>query len=326
MLFLRLHCRRLLLLLLAAWLAGTAAAAPLTIAVSRSPHSLPVFVALAEGLFEAEGLSVKAVEAPSGRRCLKLMAEGQADLGTAAETAIAFESLERADFALIATFSSTSSDVELVARRAAGIKAARDLVGKRVGVVKGTSAQYFLDTFLLNNDIDPKTIQQVAIQPEAALEGMVSGQIDAVAVFQPFAYAIAHSPRVDGVVLSETGDYKQTFNLVAQNSFLKSRRPDVERFLRALHKANELIRAQPRRAEAIFVSRLGVEPAFARWSMQRTHAVLALEDGLLRTLQSQANWALREGYASGRKPADYRSLIDAAPLRAVLPNAVSLAR
>lgn len=315
-----------LLMLVAAGLMGTAAAAPLTIAVSRSPHSLPVFVALAEGLFEAEGLTVKTIEAPSGRRCLKLMAEGQADLGTAAETAIAFESFERTDFSIIATFSSTSSDVELVARRAAGIKAAGDLVGKRVGVVKGTSAQYFLDTFLLNSNVNPKSIVQVAIQPEAALDTLAAGQVDAVAVFQPFAYAAAHSPRVDGVVLSESGDYKQTFNLVAQNSALRTRRADIERFLRALHRANEFIRAQPRRAELIFVSRLGVEPSFAAWAMQRTHVGLSLEEALLRTLQSQANWALREGYASGSKPVDYRNLIDAGPLRAVLPNAVGLAR
>lgn len=316
------QCLSLLMLLAA----GLAAAAPLTVAVSRSPHSLPVFVALADGLFEAEGLSVKAVEAPSGRRCLKLMAEGQADIGTAAETAIVFESFERSDFAIIASFSSTSSDVELVARRAAGIKGPGDLVGKRVGVVKGTAAQYFLDTFLLNNNVDPKSIVQVPIQPEAALDAMTAAQVDAVAVFQPFAYAIAHSPRVDGVVLSESGDYKQSFNLVAQAGVLKTRRGDIERFLHAIHRANETIRAQPRRAEAIFVARLGVEPAFAVWSMQRTHALLSLEEGLLRTLQSQANWAQREGYATGRKPVDYRSLIDAAPLRAVLPNAVGLPR
>ncbi len=320
-----LNARRLLALLVA-WLAGTVTAAPLTVAVSRSPHSLPVLVALSEGLFEAEGLTVKAIEAPSGRRCLKLMAEGQADLGTAADTAIAFESFERTDFSVIATFSSTSSDVELVTRRSAGIKAARDLVGKRVGVVKGTSAQYFLDTFLLNNDVDPKNVLQVAIQPEGALDAMAAGQVDAVAVFQPFAYAAAHSPRVDGVVLSESGDYKQTFNLVVQTSVLKARRPDLERFLKAIHRANEFIRAQPRRAEAIFVNRLGVEPGFARWSMQRTHAELSLDEALLRTLQSQANWAVREGYATGRKPADYRTLVDAAPLRAVLPNAVGLPR
>jgi len=254
------------------------------------------------------------------------MAEGQAELGTAAETAIAFESFERTDFAIVATFSSTSSDVELIARRTSGIKAPADLVAKRIGVVKGTSAHYFLDTFLLDNNIDPHGVVQVAVQPETAQDSLATGQVDAIAVFQPFAYMAAHNPRLDSIVLSETGNYKQTFNLVAQNSLLKTRRPDVERFLRAVQRANEFIRAQPRRAEAIFVSRLGVEPAFAAWSMQRTHAVLTLDEGLLRALQAQANWALREGHVSGRKPADFRTLIDAAPLRAVLPNAVGLPR
>lgn len=311
-------------LLALALAAGAARAAPLTVAVSRSPHSLPVFVAASEGFFEAEGLAVKVVDASSGRRCLKLMAEGQAELGTAAETAIVFESFERTDFSVVATFSSAAAAVELIVRRASGIKRPADLATRRVGVAKGTSAQYFLDNFLLNNDIDPQTVTRVEIEPETVQEDLAAGRVDAVAVFQPFAHAAAHNPRLDTFVMSASADYKQTFNLVAQNSVLKSRRPDVERFLKALHRANQFIRAQPRRAEAIFVSRLGVDPAFAAWSMQHTYAVLALDEALLRTLQSQVRWALREGYVAGRKPADVRALIDPAPLRAVLPNAVGL--
>lgn len=203
---------------------GPVAAAPLSLAVARSPLALPIFVALSEGYFEAEGVEVKVTEAASGRRCLEILAAGQAELGTAAETAIVFESFERTDFSILATLASTSRDVELVARRTAGAKSAKDLVGKRIGVVPGTSAQYFLDSFLLTNNVDPKSVVQVPIQPEAAIEGLASAQVDAVAIFQPFAYQAAHSPRVPTVVLSESGEYQQTFNLVGQNSFLTSHR------------------------------------------------------------------------------------------------------
>lgn len=319
--------RRLCLFLgAAALLAGTAAAAPLTLAVSRSPHSLPIFVALSEGMFEAEGLTIKAIEAPSGRQCLKLMAEGKADLGTAAETAIAVESFERTDFSVVATFSSTSSDVALVARRASGIRTAADLVGKRIGVTPGTSAHYFLDIFLLKSNIDPKRVEQVPVPPEQSVDALVDGKIDALSVFQPFAYAAAHTGRVDTVVLSETGGYTQTFNLVVQKKFLAARKDDVERFLRAMQRANEFIRAQPRRAEAIFVKSLGVDPAFAAWSMQRSHVTLALDESLSRILQSQANWALREGSVPAQKPVDFRTMIDPSPLRSVLPQAVGRMR
>lgn len=303
-----------------------AVAAPLTLAVARSPHSLPIFVALSEGFFEAEGLNVKAIEAPSGRRCLKMMAEGLADLGTAAETAIAFESFDRTDFSVIATFSSTSNDVALIARHSSGIRTAGDLVGKRVGVAKGTSAHYFLDNYLLANSIDPKSLDEVVTQPEQSVDALIAGKIDALAVFQPFAYAAAHSASVQTVVLADSGGYTQTFNLVAQNTFLKTRRDDLERFLRAMQRANAFIRAQPRRAEAILVSRLGVLPAFASWSMQRTHQVLALDEGFARLMQAQAAWAQREGSAPARKIVDFRTMIDSAALRAVLPNAAGPTR
>lgn len=82
---------------------------------------------------------------------------------------------------------------------------------------------------------------------------------------------------------------------------------DVERLLRAVQRANDFVRAQPKRAEAIFVSKLGADPAFASWSMQRVHAILALDEALLRSLQSQANWAVREGYVAGKKQPDFRA-------------------
>jgi sulfonate transport system substrate-binding protein len=306
---------------MAALMAHGADAAPLTVAVAKSPHSLPIFVALSEGMFEAEGLTVQAIEAPSGRRCLKLMAEGKADLGTAAETAIAFESFERTNFSVVATFSSTSSDVALVARKAAGIHSAADLVGKRIGVAPGTSAHYFLDNFLLKSNIDPKRVEQVHLPAEKSVDALLEGKVDALSVFQPYAYAAAHTGRIETVVLSDTGGYKQTFNLVVQKAFLAARKSDVERFLKAMQRANEFIRSQPRRAEGIFVKSIGVDPAFATWSMQKTHLTLSLDDGLARILQSQANWALREGAVPAQRALDFRTLIDPSPLRAVVPNA-----
>ena len=38
-------------------------------------------------------------------------------------------------------------NVKLVARKSAGVASAGQLVGKRVGTVKGTSAHYLLDSF-----------------------------------------------------------------------------------------------------------------------------------------------------------------------------------
>ena len=64
--------RRLLaaaLLALAACCARGARAAPLAIAVSRTPLSLPLYVAEAEGYFAEAGLSLRIVDCTGGHRC-----------------------------------------------------------------------------------------------------------------------------------------------------------------------------------------------------------------------------------------------------------------
>ena len=63
------------------WLAH----ADLTVAISRSPLSLPLFVAQDQDLFHKNGLTVTAVECLGGVKCLDLALEGKADVITCAE-------------------------------------------------------------------------------------------------------------------------------------------------------------------------------------------------------------------------------------------------
>ena len=122
-------------------------AAPLVIAVSRSPLSLPLFVAEARGYFAAEGLQPRLTECVGGGRCLRMLRESRADVSTMIDTPIMFAAFEGGDFAVIATFVTTSDDVKLIARRASDITRAAHFAGKTVGVVYDAASHYFLDVF-----------------------------------------------------------------------------------------------------------------------------------------------------------------------------------
>lgn len=328
-LFARALTRRVATLLLigaAAVTTGAAAAEkmPLTLAVARSPLSLAIFVADDQRLFAAEGLELKLVEAPSGRSALQMMAAGRADVGTAADTAIMFEAFERSDFGVLATFAATSNDVQLLVRRSAGVRSSRDLAGKRIGVVAGTSAQYFLDSYLLAQDIDPRSLQQIALRPEEGVERLRRGDIDALSVFEPYAFQALTQLKGEVAVLSNSGGYTQSFHLVAQKKLLPERQADLERLLRAVARAEALIREDPRRAQAIMRRRLQVEQAFVDWIWPRRMSVLALNEGLPKGLLGQARWALRAGHVAGRTMPDFEALMQPGPLRAVAPDAVGL--
>ena len=141
-------------------------AAPLTLAVSSGPVSLPIYVAQARGLFKDEGLDLAVRTCASGRECYEWLAEGQVDIATAAELQVATAAASRHDLAIVATISASSYQIKLVARRSAQIIEAPQIRGKRIGTVPGSSAQYFLDNWLVFNDIQPDAVHVVGLAPD----------------------------------------------------------------------------------------------------------------------------------------------------------------
>ena len=64
-------------------------------------------MAEASGLFNSESLAVKQLECTSKRDCFRLMAEGSADVATAADLLATLNSFTRQDLALIAPISTS---------------------------------------------------------------------------------------------------------------------------------------------------------------------------------------------------------------------------
>jgi NitT/TauT family transport system substrate-binding protein len=321
--------RLVALLCFVMWLPADAGAQPasITLAMARSPLTLPVRVAEAEGYFAAEGLRVRMAECASGRRCLGLLLDGQADVATAADTALMFASFDSGDLALLATVAHTRDDVKLVGRRSAGIRLPRDLVGKKVGVLRGTSAHYFLDAYLLFHGIDPGSVQTVALQPEQTTAALQAREVDAVALWEPLAHKATLALGDDAVTLKDDGGvYVETFNLVAHRRMVGTRDADLAALLRAVARAQALIRRDPEKARALLQRSLDLSPAFVSAAWPGLRFGLTLDQGVLRTMESEARWALREGHVKGAAIPNMLSLVHSAPLRAVLPDAVGLAR
>lgn len=296
-------------------------AAELTLAVSRTALSLPIHVADSQGYFAAEGVSPKLVECNGGQRCLKRLLEGGAELATASDLPVMFNSFARDDYAVVATFVSTANDVKLVARRSAGISAPAHLVRKRIGTVKGASAHYFLDAFLLFHDVDPQLVRVVDLPPEKVAAAFQNREVDAVAVWEPHGWMAMQAAGRDAVVLPSPRIYKETFNLIASRRTLAEREDDVVRVLRALARAQRFIAAQPREAKNILKQRLALDEAFVSWVWQDLDFRLGLEQSLITTLEAEARWALREGHVTaGQAIPNYLRFVEPAPLRRALPG------
>lgn len=299
-------------------------AVPLELAVARTPLSLPLYVAEAEGYFAERGLALKLSDCVGGHRCLQLVLDGSADVATASDSPVMFRSFERSDFVVVGTFVTTSDDVKLVGRRSAGVTRPGDLRGKKVGVVRGASSHYFLDSFLLLNGIDPRSVTMIGLQPDEMAAAMASGKVAAVAVWEPFAFDTLRALKGDTIVLPHANVYSLSFNLVAHRRLVGARDAELAKLLHAVARAEVFIRDKPREAQAILRKRLGVDPSFIDWVWPGLRFRLGLDQSLIKTLESEARWAIREGHVAGTTVPNYLRYMHPLPLREVDANSVSL--
>ena len=304
--------------------AVSATAPPLTIAVARLPYSLGFFVADAKKYFTQEGLVVRLVDCFPGRKCLGMMLEGKAQMATVADSPIVVTSFQRADFSVLATVAKSSSDVQIVARKSAGIARPGQLVGKRIGVAKGTSSDYYLHSYLLYNGIDPATVVRVNVDAGSLASAMARHEVDAVSAFEPsVAQAKALLPG-DTVQMPNPKIYTVTFNLVAARNFIGAGDDQIMRLLRALQRAREFIEANPAAARQLMQEKLQLDAATVETIFPTMEFQLGLDQSFIKTLESQARWYVRQPDAVGRKPANYLNFVYPGPLSRVDPAAITL--
>lgn len=302
-----------------------AGAQELTLAVTQHPLSLPLYVADEQGFFAAEGLRVRMVSCVTGARCMRQLFDGAADVATAARTPIMFSSFERSDFAILGTYGS-SEDHKLLTRRGAGIERPDQLRGRRIGVTFGTSGQYFLEAYLLMNGVDPRSVRAVNLAPDALLAAVASGEVEALVAWEPFAWRAMRGMEDGVVALPAEGVHRLSFGLVASRKLVGVRDRELSALLRAVDRALRFIREQPQKARQVLAARTSADMGFAEAVFPALHFRLALEQSLVKTLEAEARWAIREKHVAAKAVPNFLPLLHVAPLRAVAPDAVGALR
>lgn len=226
---------------------------------------------------------------------------------------------------LLASFVNTNQDVKLLTRKSSGIRTWADLAGKRIGTLKGTSAHYYLDVSLLFEGTPTKGIEIVSLPPEQLGQALISGKVDAVAIWEPFAYEIKQSLGSDALQLPGNRIYTTSFNLSGLKPTVTNRQSDVLRVLKALDKAERFIAEHPAEAQGILRTALRMDQAFIDAVWKNYNYRLQLNQSLLSTMEGQARWAQRSGYVPQGIPGiNMLDIIDTELLQQVSPAAVTL--
>lgn len=298
---------------------------PVTLGVSQESLSALAYIARDHGIFEANGLDVEFIEYPSSQLAHESLVAGQVEAALCADTPIVIGALQGHPVRIIATASTDANDIKVVARSDAGIETPRDLDGKRVGTQRGTAAHFFLHSFLIKNGMSEADVDVRFDSFAAITEELVSGDLDAVSLRQPFIGQLHEALGERYVLFEEHGLYGKTMNLcVAQDGTLG---PEVKaRLVRSFIDAEQqAVSVDIGQTNAEVASALRIAPDELCDCMFVEGAV-GLRQSLILTLEDQARWVRDSGLVEAPMEFDSLAMLDPGPLDAVDSDRVTILR
>ncbi len=277
------------LMILVVAFSGRATRADLTLEVTPQPGTMAVFLAQARGYFAAEGLRVRLVTHRTGKQALATMLDGGSDYATCADTPFVRAYASGASAAVIARLGQATGLTHLIGRRDRDISAsAASLVGRRVGITRGTNTDYVLHTSLMIQGVDPAVITLVDLPPELCGPALAKGDVDAVVTWQPFASQIATELGGNAVAVDLGSTERTMWLLIGRQG---RRDPLVERaLLRALVRASADLSADPLPQLPQVSALMGLEESTLKAELPTLRFRLSMNQALLLHLESQRRW------------------------------------
>lgn len=128
----------------------------------------------------------------------------------------------------------------------------------------------------------------------------------------------------NAVLFAEPGLYLKTFNLVATGALIRGGSQTVDRVLRALVRAERFATAHPKECVRIVATRLGLAESDIESVWPEIDLRVTLDQALLRGLEDEAQWAIKNDLVEAEEPPNYLDFIYLDGLKRVRPESISI--
>lgn len=296
----------------------------ITISTSMSNVAGLLLIAQTKGYFLNNGLEVTLKLLPSGNMGLEELKAGMVEFAAFTEFVLVSGTLGGFESLKCLGAIAAADDIQVIARKDRGILQPGDLKGKKVGVFRGSNADFFLGRFLTLNGLSLGNIEIVNLNPFAMTEALVDGKVDAVMVWEPVAFDIMK--RLGDKTVSWPGQGSQPYFwlLAGTDKFIKASPGVVDRLLRALHQAEIFIKGNQDESIGIVANRVKTDPAVLKSVWPKYVYELSFDQSLIIAMEDEARWMIQNRLTDKSKVPNYLDYLEAGPLLKVNPKAVRL--
>jgi len=234
-----------------------------------------------------------------------------------------FGIFQHPDLRIVASISEPNVQ-RFAARRDHGIDKPAQLAGKRIGVKRGTGAEFFTSTFLLHHGVSIESVELVNAKSEEAVNWLLEGKIDACMLWVPEVPRLEEELGDNLVVWPGQMKHMHYFLAVTTAGRVAARPEHIRRFLRCLVEADSFHRKNQAEAGRVLAAALARDEDFLRQHWEEYGYGVSLPQSLLLLLEDQARWAIGQGLTEADSVPNYLDFVVMDPLKEVAPQAVTM--
>ena len=247
------------------------------------------------------------------------------DIAGASEYPIVAKAFQKANISIIASIDK-SYVIYFVGLTDRGIRNVANIKGKKIGLPRGSIAEFYLGRFLSLNGMNIRDVTLINLPWEHAVGAMAHGSVDAVVTEEPYVSQIQKQHPQGTVRWSVHSSQGIYIVLVCRNDWIKQHPDQVERVLNSFAQAEGYIVQHPTEAKAILRKRYRYDDGYMARVWPEHQFSLSLDQSLVVALEDEARWMIGNHLTTEKQVPDFLNYIYEDGLKAIRPDAVSIIR
>jgi len=284
-----------------------------------------LLVAKDQGFFAEHGLNVTFIESPSSSVAMNNLVNRNHDFGFINEYALSEPQLYNKSVRAIASLAESDANY-VIGRRDRGITRVQDLEGKKIGVTKGTLAEYFMHRFFVLNGLSLRNATIINLQPAELVDAIVRGDIDAAFSFEPYVYRMQQKLGGNAVVWPANLGQHAHFSLVCNEITLQEHPEIVAGVLAAVLEAETYVNSYPEEAKNIARKLTGFDDQYMEQDWQNHRFFIGFSQSLIMSMEDETRWRIRNNLTDASEVPDFSKYMAPDILYRLKPTAVTLIR
>jgi ABC-type nitrate/sulfonate/bicarbonate transport system substrate-binding protein len=279
------------------------------IGIQVSPAMTLVMVAKDAGLFEKQGIDVELKQFTAGKFALQSFLGGSVDFAVAGEVPVCLATLQGNRMRVVAqVVDKTTNEVRVVALNNSSDATNLDAHayfshrGRKLATSIGGGPEFFTYQFLQHHHINPADVQILSQRPEDMPAALQAGSVDAISIFDPFAYIAEQHLGKGAVTFRDPNLYSELYVLTASQHQIDTDGETISAVLRALAEAQTIVESDPARAKRIMQVYTKLDSSVVDGIWNNYSFKVTLNQRLINYWTEEAAWAKNTGKVPSNSP------------------------